>query len=251
MNNYADLRADREAEILSQLGGAQAFLASITYLNVERTRYTLELLGAVQRVATFVEMRVKHSLAVRRGIEFSSQIQPMIAVPTHAAFPSGHATETFAMAYVLWRLLKAAAAKALAAQPPAGNPAYANTTWARSLMRLAARVAINRQVAGVHTPVESAAGAMLGLTLGNYLVARFETNLTAATPAAPTYTAWQFDGTAFPQAEDFNWTALYDISTGMQKAAGNWAKSYSGAKPVGVDSPVLHWLWNQALDEWN
>ena len=36
------------------------------------------------------------------------------------------------------------------------------------LMRLASRVAINRTVAGVHFPADSAAGCFLGLALGQY-----------------------------------------------------------------------------------
>ena len=60
-------------------------------------------------------------------------------------------------------------------------------------MRQAARIAINRTVAGVHFPADSAAGAVLGLTLGQYLVKR----CTSAADAQ-TYTAWKFDGTRYP-----------------------------------------------------
>jgi membrane-associated phospholipid phosphatase len=235
LNNYADLRPDRASEIISQLGGGQAFLASITYLNVERTKYTLELLAAVQRVATFVEMRIKFALACRRGIEFSPQIEPMIAVPTHAALPSGHATETFAMSTVLWYLLSSSSSKAV----------YSQSIWGSRLMRVAARVAINRQVAGVHTPVESVAGAMLGLTLGNYLVARFG--------ATATYDAWQFDGTIYPHTQDFDWTLLFNVDTKLQLPTATspfYITSIAKNELIGAPSPVLKWLWCEALKEW-
>ncbi len=60
------------------------------------------------------------------------------------------------MAMVLIELLRASP-----------NPAYDWEMYAVQLLRQAARVAVNRQVAGVHFPVDSAAGALLGLTLGD------------------------------------------------------------------------------------
>ena len=93
---------------MTQLGGGLTFLPPIPFLHPARTPYTLELLAAALRLANFVEMRFKHALACRRPNEFSPQVQPMILTPSHGAFPSGHATEAFMAAFVLWRLLQAA-----------------------------------------------------------------------------------------------------------------------------------------------
>ena len=81
---------------------------------------------------------------------------------------------------VLWLLLRASGT----------NPYAAELGWGTQLMRTAARIAINRTVAGVHFPVDSAAGAVLGLTLGHYLVARCQ--------HAASFEAWKFDGTKYP-----------------------------------------------------
>src|SRR5205823_4062756 len=97
---------------------------------------------------------------------------------------SGHATETFISALVLLRLLQASGTAPY-------NVFADQQSWALQLMRLASRIAINRTVAGVHFPVDSAAGAVLGLTLGQYFFHR-------CTQVA-TYDAYAFDGTAFPQ----------------------------------------------------
>ena len=105
VDRYADLREDRAPEILSQEGGAVAFLGSIPWLHPERTRWTLELLATAVRLAVFAEMRFKHALACRRPNEYSPQVQPMILTPGHGTLPMGHATETFIMAFVLWQLL--------------------------------------------------------------------------------------------------------------------------------------------------
>ena len=114
-------------------------------------------------------------------------------------------------------------------------------------MRQASRIAVNRTVAGVHFPVDSVAGAMLGLTLGQYLVARCK--------AANSYSAWKFDGTKFKG--DFSWRAMFDVGSGQKEAKTEEAipSTYiESAEPqtLGPEdhSTVLNWLWVEASKEW-
>jgi PAP2 superfamily len=182
---------------------------------------------------------VKHALACRRPIEYSPQVQPMILTPSHGTLPSGHATEAFAVALVLWRLLVAGA-----------NPAYGHVSYGVQLMRQAARIAINRTVAGMHFPADSIAGAVLGLTLGRYLVNRAS--------AVNNYHASGFDGVAFdgvanPALEDFDWTDLFDEAAA--NPAVKYIKAYVtdlGAQNIAGDTPpsALSWLWGRAVAEW-
>jgi membrane-associated phospholipid phosphatase len=236
LNNYADLRGDRLSEVISELPGPDAFLASVAYLHPARARWTLELLSAVFRLANFVEMRVKHALSCRRPLEYSPQLQPIIMSPAHGALPSGHATESFMAALVLWELLRPSLATGSV------------NLYALQLMRTAARVAINRQVAGVHTPVESAAGAMLGLTLGRYFVGRC-----AAVPL--TYAAWEFNGENFAMTGDFLWTELFEIPSSTTTLPSQQATAYATAVTMssgslGDQSALLAWLWGKAAAEW-
>src|SRR5262249_53516801 len=112
--------------------------------------------------------------------------------------------------------------------------------WGEQFMRQASRIAVNRTIAGVHFPVDSAVGAMLGLTLGRYLVGRCK-----GTP----YCGWSFDGTKF--AGDFDWRALFDISTGKQKPAENYITPIGEAILPLPDSKALAWLWQYAKSEWS
>lgn len=68
----------------------------------------------------------------------------------------GHATQAFLVAYALQRLM-------------GWRAGDAGTT---QLQRLAARISINRIVAGTHFPVDAIAGRLLGNTLGEFFVAR-------------------------------------------------------------------------------
>ncbi len=165
----------------------------------------------------------------------------MILTPGHSSFPSGHATETFITAVVLLKLLSAAAAAAAAAATPFTLP-YADLKWGAQFMRLASRVAINRTIAGVHFPVDTAAGALLGLTLGEYFVHRCKNDAA--------YEAYAFDGTKFPDGTtaltlppgdgDFYWLEFYDVATAKQvipSAAGTAATAYvtllAGSSTIG------------------
>jgi hypothetical protein len=179
-------------------------------------------------------MWAKHGLACRRPHEYSPQVQPIIEVPLHGTLPSGHATEGFMFALVFWKVLQAG-----------GRPPYDHVSLVKQLMSQAARIAINRTVAGVHFPVDSAAGAVLGLTLGNYFVSRCGGAVDAH------YQPWTFDGSAYPAVRDFYWDDYFDAHTGSQ-AAGQYVKSAAmpEAPQAAGSSEILNWLWRKAVEEW-
>jgi hypothetical protein len=187
---------------------------------------------------------------------FSPQIQPIIQTPTHSAFPSGHATEAHIVATVLTHLLAAA--------DHPEDPAFARRSVEAAIAqtqhyRLAARIAINRTVAGVHYPVDSAAGAVLGITLGDFLVARASAPHPPAGPdqarekaepvkvPAPAVTlARVFDGTRYG-TNDFHVGVLGDLLENERKEGDRVVS----AADVTVYShcPHLSWVWSRAVKE--
>jgi hypothetical protein len=170
---YADLREERAAEILAQIGILPVFFAGIDFLDDNRTPWTLMLLEATIRFVSTLTQRVKFALDCPRPLLFSDRIQPMILTPTHGAFPSGHSTEAHALATVLTRLT-------------GGVPVDHAIARSRRF-RLATRIAINRTVAGLHYPIDSACGAVLGIALGEYLAQL------GGIEGARTV-SWEFDG---------------------------------------------------------
>jgi hypothetical protein len=111
-------------------------------------------------------------------------------------------------------------------------------------MRQAARIAINRTVAGVHFPVDSGAGALLGLTLGGYFIVRS----LGRDPAS----GWRFVASKFDATHDFDWSRLYDVSTRLQTEQ-DWAVETPAAAPANanaIQSAPLAWLWSKAEAEW-
>lgn len=107
-----------------------------------------------------------HIIAAKHGID----LHPSIKVPGHPAYPSGHATEAFAIAYILQEL------------DPANAPQY---------LRDAAQIAENREIAGVHYASDSEAGRLLARQLVDAFLrdSKFNTQLAKARrewPAPPT-----------------------------------------------------------------
>ena len=156
VESHASSRDTRGPEILTQIDPPMAYFASIANLHSERTPKTLALLALAQHFAYIVEMRFKHALACPRAVEYSAAIQPVIQTPAHGSLPSGHATESFMAAGVLGALI-----------PGFGG----NGKPQKALRRLAHRIAENRVVAGLHFPIDSIAGRLLGDTLARYFVA--------------------------------------------------------------------------------
>jgi hypothetical protein len=87
----------------------------------------------------------------------------MVDVPSHGAWPGGHAAEGFVAAHLLHALIKAA--------HPCMN-AVSGDLLKLQLNRLAARIAQNRVVAGLHFPVDTLAGQVMGTALAEYLIRR-------------------------------------------------------------------------------
>ena len=156
INHYAELREDRAIEITAQLGYPIAFWSAIANIHPTRHRWTLELLDTAMRFANMVHMRFKAALKCVRPVELSAQVQPMILTPGHNSLPSGHATEAYMTAVIL---------RELRGESPASG-------FDTQLQRQAARIAINRTIAGVHYPIDSVAGRILGTSLAEYFLAR-------------------------------------------------------------------------------
>jgi membrane-associated phospholipid phosphatase len=157
LRSYGDLRDERLPEILVQLGDITSFFGAIDQLDATHTPHTLMLLHAASGFASTITQRIKLAFDAPRPVAFSPRLQPIIATPSHATLPSGHATEAFLLAGLLTVLR--------------GGSVTGSAADMEHRFRLASRVAINRTVAGVHYPIDSGAGAVLGMALAEHLCA--------------------------------------------------------------------------------
>ena len=226
--SWAELRNERATEIMAQIDPQYAFWSSIVYLHPERSRRTLELINIVLQFCVFVEMRIKHALGCYRPVEYDAQVQPMITTPGHGSFPMGHATQTYAVTYVLRQLLQ------LDAQP--------RLQWViDQLERVSARITTNRVIAGVHFPVDSMAGRMLGVALGEYFVGRCTGGQTFMSRK---FLAAGIDGNSTTDFNPFNTTIapIQDL--------GQAPFFYASAGANVTQSMLMNYVWGKAQDEW-
>jgi hypothetical protein len=159
--DYSELREERMPEILTQIDEQLPFWGTVIPLQTDRLRFTRELLGVAVEMAVFVHMRIKHELACWRPSDRSALVQPMITTPGHGSFPAGHATQAYVVAEVLEELMNVQ-----------GSDGRCKVSVRRQLQRIAARISVNRVIAGVHFPVDLIAGRLLGKVLGEYFVFR-------------------------------------------------------------------------------
>lgn len=240
LRTAADLRADRLAEIVAQQSDLPDFFAAQFFLTPERKKWTLVLMEALYDAVVLPEMRLKFFVSAPRPIDFSTQVQPVLPTPPHSAYPSGHATESFAFATLLQLLNLAAGGEAAPVSRLVTQLTGGGSVTDLMPFRLAARIADNRTVAGVHFPVDSAHGALLGLSCGLAFAA-------AALPGRTELPTWQ--AKAADWTTDFTlgrWTkALTDGGWHVTAASGTLATGNSGAP-----RSLLGQLWDHAVAEW-
>ena len=159
------LREERLQELITQIGIPVQYWASIMDLNPTTTPFTLELMALAYTFGSAITQPCKHTLGCPRPESYSPSVQPVINPRRFGAFPSGHAMEAFMTA----RLLQLVSNQK-APQLPGGKDKEPRLE--QQLQRLAMRIADNRIVAGVHFPIDSTAGRMLGETLATYIAYR-------------------------------------------------------------------------------
>lgn len=143
-------RGDRLAEIHVQQVDMMSFFGIALPLCWNRYPMLMALLDAVHEAVLRVEYPVKQHFSVARPIDLAPDINPIIQTPAHSAFPSGHATESFAHARII------------------GHLAFGGDV--STLLRIAERIAENRVVAGVHFPVDNLGGLLLGNAVADVLL---------------------------------------------------------------------------------
>jgi hypothetical protein len=213
VESWSELREERASEIMSQVTPQFSFWNAIAHLSLETKPKTLELMLFGLQLCAFAEVRFKHSLSCPRPVDYSTNLHPIIPTPTHATLPSGHATESFFMAHMLENLL------------PNG------ADYQGQLQGLAARVAINRTVAGLHFPADSQAGQMLGQSLAEYFVA-----ICKKDNAKPSWQARAIDLNKYDSSVDFLPNKL---------SAGDLTSFNASSNQL---TPI-QWLWDAASAE--
>ena len=138
---------------------------------------------------------------------------------------------------------------------------------------------MNRVIAGVHFPIDLAAGLVLGLTVGHYFIALAQSapqqaevvrlrllvisadgtvgrNFTVVQYANQPIVGWKFESGGYGKAE-FPWPEmLRTIVSGKQSARADFLTSL--VEPVDAPSKTvdqrkrspLCWLWDEAVKEW-
>jgi hypothetical protein len=177
-------------------------------------------------------MRFKQAMGCWRPVEYNAEVQPMITTPGHGAFPMGHGTNAYAVAHVLKRLLML--------DPPGPHQRVID-----QLERQAARITTNRVVAGVHFPVDSIAGRMLGVALGEYFVGRCAGTTVTQNFRNRTFNAEYIDDNS---KTDFNPYAT-DQDLDSPPAADRIYSCVDGSESV-RQSALLEYIWTKAQAEW-
>jgi hypothetical protein len=143
------------AEALAQRNNIVGYFCGLWSFAPGSHPKTFRIVTIAMQIAQFQAMWHKAYWNRPRPSQLYPVLMPPIAVPAHAAYPSGHATEAYLVARVLeeilpqdvWSLTPAPTSP----PPPTPEPPTA-------LHAMAQRIARNREVLGLHYPSDSQAG---------------------------------------------------------------------------------------------
>ena len=187
------------------------------------------------------EMMMKIHFSSPRPYFWDDRVMPVIDTPTHSSYPSGHATEAFAYAIMLRALSEGDLPTATRSLVDEDGLEMLDEV----LFRQAFRIAENRVVAGVHYPVDSAAGFVLGASVAEDFVA-------ACAAESPTYERRQWTLAKWDEngaARTFDHHQAHDA---LESAIGGDSSRLVLGDPVYVDpaNELMRRLFSNARAEW-
>ena len=142
-----DERADALGEIIDQDRGFIGYFMAAMSISPRSHPVTCRLLFIGSLIGAYVSLHFKGLHQRRRPSQRAPALLPPIEVPGHASYPSGHATQARLMA----KCVEAALPTAPDIKGPLGDV----------LDTLAARIARNREIAGLHFHSDTVAGRTL------------------------------------------------------------------------------------------
>ena len=152
LTDLIEFRPSILAEALAQLNNIPGYFYGMLAFSKASHPSTYALVQGALRVAQFQVVFYKNKFQRPRPSQLSPNLMPPVDVPGHASFPSGHSTEAYTLAYCLSEVFNQATgttgATIIPSQP---DP----------LMRLADRIARNREILGLHYRSDSKAGKEL------------------------------------------------------------------------------------------
>lgn len=136
----------KEAEFAGMRFGKHG---SMDLMDVARLPWTAALMDAGAKELNPVLFKLKHRFDRVRPSILDPRLKPVMKVPDHPAYPSGHASQAFFIAYLLAEL-----------DPPNRETYLAD----------AIAIAKRREIAGFHYPSDTAAGALLARQVADLLL---------------------------------------------------------------------------------
>lgn len=138
--------AARIPEILEEADAPPSYYKRMLFLDGSRNVQTGALLSRTVGWARPFIMAFKHRWKRPRPAQLEPRLRPAVECPGHAAFPSGHSTQSHLVALVMGEVT--------------GSSAIRDALWTA-----ADRIAENREYAGLHYASDSACGVELARAL--------------------------------------------------------------------------------------
>jgi hypothetical protein len=147
----AEERPARMGEILAQSDAMDGYWLQIMMAHTGARPAIATLVAAATLIGQMAGMYWKRHYMAPRPVQVYPALMPVIPTPAHPAFPSNHSLQAHLIAHLLTEAFPATPERFEAVREP--------------LLRLAGRIARNREIAGVHFEEDSDAGEALAARL--------------------------------------------------------------------------------------